>query len=278
MVVFSRCQRVLVEGVTLTNSPSFHLVPAQCRDVTLRNVHIVSPANSPNTDGIDPSGWDFAIEHCTIDVGDDNIALKPSGKIAADQPSCQRFLIKGCTFRHGHGMSIGGQTPGGLRDLHMRNINFEDTQAGIRMKAGRGSGGVSENLTYERLTMTRVKEPIFITSYYPRIPADPATDAAQPVTATTPIWRHVVIRDVKATDSPEAGRIIGLAEMPVQDVTLENVHIAAAKGLQVIHARGIRFTSSVIDVGGKAAVVAKDAEVSGLGEDASLPPASGARK
>ena len=244
MLTFSRCTRVLVEGVTLTNSPSFHLVPAQCRDVTLRNIRILAPANAPNTDGIDPSGWDYLITGCTIDVGDDNIALKPTGKIAPDQPSCRNFVIEHCAFRHGHGMSIGGQTSGGLENLLVRDCTFEDTQAGIRMKAGRGSGGLSENLVYERLTMKRVKVPIYISSYYPRVPDDPATDPAQPVAATTPIWRHIRIQDLTVTDSPEAGRIIGLAEAPVEDIEFINVRIAAAKGMQVVHTRGIRFIRS----------------------------------
>ena len=58
------------------NSPSFHLVPSQCQNVTIENVHIKSPALSPNTDGIDPSGINFVIKGCTIDTGDDCIALK----------------------------------------------------------------------------------------------------------------------------------------------------------------------------------------------------------
>ena len=77
----------MLQGVTLTNSPMFHLVPRACREVTIDSIHIKSPANSPNTDGIDPSGFDYLITNCTIDTGDDNIAL-----------SCARFLIL-CIFR-----------------------------------------------------------------------------------------------------------------------------------------------------------------------------------
>lgn len=264
MVTLTRCTRVLIEGVKLTNSPSFHLVPAQCQDVTIRNIQILAPANAPNTDGMDPSGWNFHISGCTIDVGDDNIALKPVGKIAPEQPSCKDFVIEDCTFRHGHGMSIGGQTPGGLQNLLVRNCTFEDTQAGIRMKANRGSGGLCENLVYENLKMTRVKVPVFITSYYPRTPADPAADPAQPVTEKTPIWRHIQIRNITSTDSPEAGRIIGLAEMPVEDVTFTNVHIAADTGLKIVRAKGIRFASSRIDARKGPSVVAEDAPVTGL--------------
>ncbi len=62
----------------LVNSPMFHLVPQDCTDVTIRGIFIKSPADAPNTDGIDPSGWNYLITDCTIDGGDDNIAVKPA--------------------------------------------------------------------------------------------------------------------------------------------------------------------------------------------------------
>jgi polygalacturonase len=264
MVTFTGCMRVLVEGVTLTNSPSFHLVPAQCRDVTVRNVKILAPEKAPNTDGMDPSGWNFHIVGCAFDVGDDCIALKPAGRIEPDRPSCRNFLIEQCTFRHGHGMSIGGQTPGGLDGMVVRDCTFDGTQAGIRMKAPRGNGGLVENVTYDRLTMKNVKVPILITSYYPRIPADPAQDPSQAVDSLTPIWRHIRISNVTSTDSPSAGRIIGLPEMPVSDIVLTNVVIDADKGLQVVNARDIRFVNSRITPKTGPSLLPQSADVTGL--------------
>src|SRR5581483_4202105 len=77
MIMISNCTRLMIRGVTLTNSPMFHLVPRLCNDVTIDSITIKAPAKSPNTDGIDPSGFNYHITHCTIDTGDDNIALKP---------------------------------------------------------------------------------------------------------------------------------------------------------------------------------------------------------
>ena len=264
MVVFSRCTRVLVQGVTLTNSPSFHLVPDQCRDVMVKDVHILAAADAPNTDGIDPSGWNYHITGCTFDVGDDCIAVKPGRVTATGQPSCENFLIENCTFLHGHGLSIGGQSRGGLRRMTVRNCTFDGTQAGIRMKAPRGAGGLVEDVAYADLTMNNVKVPIFITSYYPKAPADPAQDPAQPVDSRTPIWRHIRIRNMTSTGSPTAGIILGLPEMPVSDVELTNVRITADKGITITHARGIRFVNSQITVRTGTALLAQDADVTGL--------------
>ena len=138
LIVFSRCTRVLVRGVQLVNSPMFHLVPKGCRDVAIDGVHITAPEHAPNTDGIDPSGLNFRITHCTINVGDDCIAVKGTGITEAGHPASENFLIADCTFLHGHGMSIGGQTNDGVAHMTVRDCTFHGTQAGIRMKASRG--------------------------------------------------------------------------------------------------------------------------------------------
>ena len=261
LIEFSRCTRVLVRDVSLRNSPSFHLVPSACRDVTIDGVTIKAPPDAPNTDGIDPSGWNYSIRRCTIDVGDDCIALKPSALIEPGQPSCRDFIIENCTFLHGHGLSIGGQTPGGLQTMTVRDCAFQGTVAGIRMKANRGSGGPVENVSYDNLTMKDVRTPILITSYYPKIPKSPGQDPAQPVDPRTPIWRHIHISNVTAEGADVAGQIVGLPEMPVSDVTLTNVHLSARKGIQVVHARGVRFVRSQITAQDGPPFIQEDAEI-----------------
>jgi polygalacturonase len=264
MIRLSGCTRVLVQGVTLTNSPNFHLVPADCEDVTIERVTIKAPADAPNTDGIDPSGWNFRIAGCTIDTGDDNIALKPHKSGKPGRAACENFLIEDCTFLHGHGLSVGGQTPGGLRNLLVRNCTFEGTTAGIRLKAARGEGGLVEDCTYEHIRMKNVKVPIYITSYYPSLPKEVEKDPPQPVGPTTPIWRSIRISDVTVTDCPEAGRIVGLPEMPVSGVVLADVRIESSKGLRIVNARKVEFAKSSIAAGSGPALILHGAEVSGL--------------
>jgi polygalacturonase len=246
LVQIMQCNRLLVEDVHLTNSPMFHLVPKLCQNVTIRNINVKAPAFAPNTDGLDPSGWNYLIDHCTFDVGDDCIALKPNLQIDPAQPSCQNFTITNCTFLHGHGMSIGGQTNGGLKHMVVRDCTFDSTEAGIRMKAGRGAGGLVEDITCENITMKNVKNAIVITSYYPKGDAEPRTDPAQPVNATTPIWRHIRITNVKSEAGTNVGQILGLAEMPVSDVVLTNVSLAGRKGLEIVNAVGVHFEKSQI--------------------------------
>jgi polygalacturonase len=270
MIKFSECIRLLVSGVTLQNSPMFHLVPQNCTDVTIRGIHIHSPSDAPNTDGIDPSGWNFLISDCAIDTGDDNIAIKPT---AGRSPGDKNFTVLNCAFLHGHGMSIGGGSFNGVEDLTVSNCTFDGTDSGIRIKTPRGNGGLAQNFTYENITMTNVKNPVYINDYYPErdAPKDPSTETAKPVTDRTPIIKKITIRNLTVTNCPNAGTIQGIPEMPVADMTFSNVTISAETGMKIYHARGIRFINSKITVENGKALMTYDAKVTGLGSTA-VPP------
>lgn len=263
LVRFARCKNVRVTGITLRNSPKFHLVPDDCEDVVIEGVTILAPDEAANTDGVDPSASRrVQISKCLIDVGDDNVAIKSGKQIAGREFACEDITITDCVFKHGHGLSIGSETVGGVRNLTVRRCRFEGTENGIRIKSARGRGGVVENLMYEDITMKDVVGAITITSYYPKIPA---TDGAQAVTPETPNYRNIRIRNVKATSTGSAGVIVGLPESLVRDVVLEDVEIrAATSGLTVRNAKGVRLRNVRVTPGEGPPFVVQDAEVAGL--------------
>jgi polygalacturonase len=274
LLVIHNCKRLLIEDITLTNSPMLHCVPEACQDVTIRGITIKSPATSPNTDGIDPSGINYFITKCTIDNGDDNIALKPVEFAIEGQPSCQDFLITDCTFIHGHGMSIGGQTTGGLKHLVVRDCTFDSNDQGIRLKAPRGVGGLVEDCTYENLTMKNIKKTaIEITSYYPesKIPKDWSTEPTEAVDATTPIWKDIYITNVTITGAKAAGLIVGLPESHISNVVFTNVTIDAKKPLKIANADGIKFVNSQVTVSSGNALDAQNATVEGIDPNSGQP-------
>jgi polygalacturonase len=262
MIVFSKCKQVLIQGVTLQNSPSFHLVPTDSADVVINRVKILAPADSPNTDAIDPSACtNVLIANCILDVGDDNVALKSGHSVPGRTAACDNITVEACTFLHGHGMSIGSETVGGVRNLTVRNCTFKDTVSGLRIKSYRGRGGLVENITYTDIKMTDVKIPINITSYYPKIPKE---DTAQPMTAETPVYRDIRITNLTATSPQSAGFIVGLPECVVSNVTLENVQISAPAGLTVRNAKEIRAKNVKIEADKGEPFLLQNASVSGL--------------
>ena len=232
MIVFENCQRVRLEGVTLANSPMYHFVPFRCEDVTVDGITILAPSDSPNTDGIDPSvSRRVLITRCRIDTGDDCIAVKAG---ARGFGPVEDVLVTDCTFLHGHGCSIGSDTDSGVRNMTVRHCTFDGTDIGVRLKSRRGRGGLVEDITYSDLAMRNVGQAIVISSYYYGLPKPGVHDVHMPVTADTPIWRHIVVRNIVATGgTKDAGLIMGLPEMPAEDIVLENVSISAKSGLRI---------------------------------------------
>jgi polygalacturonase len=237
LVVFDHCKHVLVEGVTLQNSPMWQLVPYYSDDVTIRNIKVLAPANSPNTDAIDPfSSSNVRIEHVFADVGDDDIAIK-SGAIGSPGPDApsRDIAISDCIFLHGHGLSVGSEIAGGAQNILAERIRFEGTDNGIRVKANRDRGSDVGPLTFRQVEMTGVKNALIISEYYPKV-LPPDGETAKPVTRLTPHFHDITLEDVTAVGSASAGAIVGLPEAPVSGVVLRHVKIAAQHGLTIGYA------------------------------------------
>ena len=250
-------------GIRLINSPKFHFVPTDCDGMVIDGVTVLSPEGAANTDAIDPSNSrNVKITRCLIDVGDDNVAIKSGKKVEGREFACENIEISDCTFKHGHGVSIGSETVGGIRNVVVKNCTFEETDNGIRIKSDRTRGGTVENLICEDITMKDVRGAITITSYYPKIPA---TDSAQPVTDKTPKYKNITIRNLKATSSKAAGVIVGLPESPIENVRLESVTIDAEQsGLEIRNAKGVQLKNVKVTAKKGEPLIVKDAEVAGL--------------
>jgi polygalacturonase len=237
LVVFDHCKHVVVEGITIQNSPMWQLVPYYSDHVVIRNIKVLAPANSPNTDAIDPfSSSNVRIDHVFADVGDDDIAIK-SGAIGSPGPDApsQDITITDCKFLHGHGLSIGSEIAGGARNIRVERIHFKGTDNGIRIKANRDRGNDVGNLLFREIDMIDVKNALVISEYYPKI-LPPGTELPQPITRLTPHFHDITIENLTATGSTSAGAIAGLPEAPIAGVILRHVKIGARTGLTIGYA------------------------------------------
>ena len=240
---------VAITGVTIENSPKEHLAFDATNNVTINGITISAPANSPNTDGIDPSGSNYLIENSAISDGDDDIAIKAGG-IAANN-----IAISNLQIGSGHGLSIGGQTNSGVNGMTVTNVAFNGTSNGLRMKAGAGNGGLVQNITYNNITMTNVGKPISISSFYENgsdnFPTDPTAVTAATLTATTPLWKNISFSNITATGASQDGLIYGDplkgTDAPATNfdgLALDNVNISGYKGLGIYYADNLSLGSS----------------------------------
>lgn len=259
LMVWNNSSRVLISGVRLQNPPEEHIWVKSDTDVTITGITIstlaVSGQSPPkNTDGIDITATGAFLCGNAIAAGDDNIAL--NGK---------NIYIGHSKLGVGHGCSIGSITKNGVSKLVVEYLDFDGTTSGIRMKSGRDRGGLVQGLTYSNITMKNVQNPVYITSFYPDLPKDPTADAVQAVTATTPYWKDITIKDLTATGSTNGGILWGLPEAKISGVTFDNVRIQSTTGMVIYHAEGVSFVggSSVTPKSGDAVKV-YDASVSGV--------------
>lgn len=270
LIVIESSRNLRLEDITLQNSPKFHLVPTDCEDVVVSNVTILAPDHAANTDAIDPSGRRILITRCRIDVGDDNIAIKAGMKIPGRDFASEDITVTDCTFLHGHGMSIGSGTVGGVRNVKVKNCTFENTENGIRIKSDVRRGGIVENISFEGIRMTNVNPAITLTCYYQNNSAgDPGRSSAPPDSPPSrggniPVYRNIQISDLTATCPKKAGVILGLPESCISNVVLENVRISAAEGFDIVNAKGVLLTNVSVTVQRGEPFRLKNAEVSGL--------------
>ena len=150
LIVFDHCKHVRIEGVTTQNSPFWQIVPYYSDDVIIRNIRVLAPPHSPNTDAVDPfSSSNVVIDHLYADMGDDDIAIK-SGAInspGGDDPSREHYDYR----LH---VSAWARTFHRQRDRRRRaqhsaeRIHFDGTDNGIRVKADRDRGNDVSNLVF----------------------------------------------------------------------------------------------------------------------------------
>ena len=257
------CKNVCIEGVTIINSPFWTVTPEFCENVTITGVTINNPP-SPNTDGINPSSCRYVhISDCHISVGDDCITIKSgkneSGRMMA-RPA-ENYTITNCTMLSGHGgVVIGSEMSGGVKKITISNCVFDGTDRGIRIKSTRGRGGTVEDIRVDNVIMKGIKkEAIRLNMFYSKVPEEPVSER-------TPIFRNIHISDITA-EAHTAVELIGLPEMPIENITFSNINFTSKEGIRIKDAKRIEIDHVEVntEIGPALEVInAKDIEVYGL--------------
>jgi polygalacturonase len=211
------CRNVLIEGVTIKGAPFWVIHPVLSKNVTVRDVKVVS--QGPNNDGCDPeSSEDVLIEDALFDTGDDCIALK-SGRNADGRRigvPVQNVVIRGCKMRAGHGgVTIGSEISGGARNVFAERclMSSPDLERGLRIKTNTKRGGVIENVFVRDIEIGDVQlGPIDITMRY-----EPADSGPY-----TPVIRNIRVERMRSRKSGYALFVQALAESPVRGLLVRD--------------------------------------------------------
>ncbi len=214
-----KCNRVLVEGVTFTNSPMWIMHPTLCNNVIIDGVSVISAG--PNSDGCDPeSSKNVWIKNCYFDTGDDCIAIK-SGRNAdgrrIDVPS-ENIVIQNCEMKDGHGgVVIGSEASGGARNVFAEDcfMDSPNLDRALRLKTSSERGGIIENVYMRNVKVGQVKEAVVKFNMFYGDPGD-----------FIPTIRNVSVENVTVSNGGKYGILVkGYEESPVSNIFIKDLTI-----------------------------------------------------
>ncbi|KAK9113726.1 hypothetical protein Syun_020523 [Stephania yunnanensis] len=154
--------KVTVTGIRILNSPQCHLKFDNCIGVEVYNMSVLSPGESPNTDGIHlQNSKDVVIHGTDLACGDDCISI---------QTGCTNVYIHNVNCGPGHGISIGSlgkdNTKACVSNITVRDIVMHNTMNGVRIKTWQGGSGSVQGVLFSNIQVSEVELPIVIDQFY----------------------------------------------------------------------------------------------------------------
>ena len=212
-----KCKNILIEGVTIKNSPMWHIHPVLSTNITVRNVKVVG--HGPNNDGCNPESCkDVLIEGCYFDTGDDCIAIK-SGRNndgrRVNVPS-ENIVIRNCQMKDGHGgVVIGSEMTGGARNIFAENCTMDspNLDRALRIKTNSVRGGTVENVYMRNIKIGQVAEAVLKINF---------NYGEGDTGKFTPTVRNINMENVTSGKSKYGLSISGYERSPITGIQLKN--------------------------------------------------------
>ncbi len=238
-----RCRNVLIEGLTINNSPNWEIHPVYCTNVIVRGLKIET--HGPNNDGCDPDSCrDVLIEDCLFDTGDDCIAIKSGINDDGRRVGipCENIVIRGCFMKDGHGgVVLGSEIAGDVRNVFVENCRMDSPSLdrAFRFKSNAQRGGVLENVFARNVQIGRVAEAIVTVDF---LYAEGANGPYKPVV------RNVHLENITSESSPRVLWIVGFTGAVVENLEFTNCVFKGVETAEVVtSAADIRFRNTIIE-------------------------------
>jgi polygalacturonase len=239
LIRLTDCENILIQGITVMNSPKFHIVPQRCKNIIIDGVTMKCPWNAQNGDAMDIGNCqNVLIVNNTIDAGDDGICMKGgAGQSGVDNGPCENINIQDNVVYHAHGgFVIGSEFSGGMKNILVRNNRFNGTDTGLRFKSAIKRGGESSDIYIDHIYMTDIKDQaiVFQCDYWDNH-VGALKDAATQKAEFVPNFKDIHISDVVCR-----GAAIGISAHGepgmVHDITIDNCTFFYTKQAQDIDA------------------------------------------
>lgn len=241
------CDCVLIDGVTLQNSPAWNVHPLLCTNFTLINANIKNKYSAQNGDGLDlESCQNCEIAYTTFEVGDDGICMK-SGKNREARKlevPTKNVWIHDCKVFNAHGgFVVGSEMSRGVRDVLVENCTFYGTDIGIRFKSALGRGGVVENIKIKNINMSEILEEaiIFTMGYVLTTIEDNKEKKVEFLDDDVPEFKNILIENIECSGAKIAMKVLGLPQKPIHDILVRNSNFTTDKELDLKYCENIEL-------------------------------------
>lgn len=246
------CKNVWIEGVSLERSAFWNVVPTYCEDVVIRGVRIQS-VGIQRGDGIDiESSKNVLIEYCTLNTGDDCIAVK-AGRgydgLRVNKPS-ENIVVRYCLTEQGHGgFTVGSETAGLVKNVYVHDCVFTGTDIGIRFKTRRPRGGGGESLTFENIRMDVEKTAIRwdMLGQSQHVGNQASRDFKVERNSLTPRFTKINFSNIYIERATESIKAEGIPESLLEGVTLDRIYADSEHFLSIRDAKRISINNSVFN-------------------------------
>jgi polygalacturonase len=254
LILLEKCTSVLVDGVTLVNSPFYALHVNKSEQAVIRRVKVNNDPSVQNGDGFDiRESKNVVIYQNTITAGDDGMAIGAGGTFKPGAPAAtQNIVLADNTVFKGHaGFAIGSVVRQGVKNVSVRNETFIGTDTGLRFKSSIDRGNVVEGIYIENIRMKDiVNEAILFDMHYDHIGEGIVTP---PAGALVPQYRNIRISNVTVDGAAQAVRMDGLAFMPLENIEMSDMILSAKSGFTANEAKNVRLRNvQVIPAAGPA--------------------------
>jgi polygalacturonase len=226
-----RSRHILIEDVTIVNSPMWEIHPVLCQSVTVRGVTVNS--HGPNNDGCNPESCrDVLIERCTFDTGDDCIALKSGRNDDGRRINVpvENVVIRDCSMKDGHGgVVIGSEISGGARNVFAERCRMDSPRLdrALRLKTNSVRGGTIEGVYMRDVTVGQVAEAVVTIDFYYE-----EGDAGK----YPPVVRDIDVRNVTSKKSQYAFLLRGYKHAPINRVRVADCRFDGVEKPDVLEA------------------------------------------
>lgn len=231
------CENVQIKGVTLQNSASWLQTYQACKNMVIDGITVDTRENKDvessnrehavkhrNTDGMDLVDCEFVrVSNCFITSGDDGICLK---SFSPDKV-CRNITITNCIVSSGaSGIKIGTETAGRFEDIVIQNCTVFDTW-GDGLAIMTVDGAQIKRVTISDISLRNIKRAgIFV-----RLNTRNKNYGTNTV-VNKPALQDILITNVQGSRLAALGcSITGLADYPVENVTLRNLNFEFEGGI-----------------------------------------------